>query len=350
MRKLTPRQVSALSAALSAFVIGRAHAVLCSEDPAAPNCTLSEIVINSCQYCEEIQPGVWFEGVIPSQTGVGGTSVLPDPTVVPAVTTIPFSPNNNPDCKVNSIHDNTIGDFIMSSEGGDSQVESETLDDYGYEQTNETLYVPPAKQDPTCTSDCAYIPSPGSGCTVDGVDLHQWYTSQLEAGGAPASIFANPDIKMCMGPSGVTGTTAENDIYNWSYDWRNYGTAPLLTSTEGWQLFSAAFTEVQNGVQNAITNATGGNLVFAELPATAQAAIMDFSWYNDGGVLNNPNNAIAVQSLQLMANDNWDGLISYWQKLATEYHNPRFAAEAGELMKARAAGELPGTGAPCAPA
>ncbi|MBW8076490.1 MAG: hypothetical protein GJU76_00075 [Gallionella sp.] len=258
------------------------------------------------------------------------------------MTTIPFSPNNNPDCKVNSIHDNTIGDFIMSQEGGDPQVEHETLSNYGYELTNETMYVPPDSS--------THQASVGSGCTVDGVDLHQWHTWQLEAGGAPASIFANPDIKMCMGPSGVTGTTAENDIYNWSYDWRNYGTAPLLTSTEGWQLFSAAFTEVQNGVQNAITNATGGNLVFAELPATAQAAIMDFSWYNDGGVLNNPNNAFAVQSLQLMANDNWDGLISYWQALAKEYNNPRFAAEAGELMKARAAGELPSKGAPCAPA
>jgi len=137
MRKLTPRQVSALSAALSAFVIGRAHAVLCSEDPAAPNCTLSEIVINSCQYCEEIQPGWWYESSIPSQTSVGGISVEPAPTVIPGVTTIPFSPNNNTDCKVNSIHDNTIGDFIMSNEGGDSQVESETLSNYGY-----TIYYP----------------------------------------------------------------------------------------------------------------------------------------------------------------------------------------------------------------
>ena len=338
MRKLTPRQVTALSAALSAFVIGRAHAVLCSEDPAAPDCTLSEIVINSCQYCEEIQPGWWYESSIPSQTSVGGISVAPAPTVIPSVTTIPFSPNNNPDCKVNVVHDNTIGDFIMSNEGGDPQVENETLHNYGYELTNETMYVPPDSS--------THQASVGSGCTVDGVDLHWWYPSQLEAGGAPASIFANPDIKMCMAPGGVTGTTAENDIYNWSYDWRNYGTAPLLTSTEGWQLFSAAFTEVQNGVQNAITTATSGNLVFAELPATAQAAIMDFSWYNDGGVLNNINNPIAVRSLNLMANDNWDGLISYWKSL----NNPRYAAEAGVLMKARAAGELPGTGAPCAPA
>ncbi len=336
MRKLTPRQVSALSAALSAFVIGRAHAVLCSEDPAAPNCTLSEIVINSCQYCEEIQPGWWYEGPIPSLTEVGGISVLPDPTDIPAVTTIPFSPNNNPDCKVNSIHNNTIGDFIMSNEGGDSQVKSETLGNYGYELTNDTMYVPP---DPT-----THQPSAGSGCTVDGVDLHQWYTSQLEAGGAPASIFANPDIKMCMGPSGVTGTTAENDIYNWSYDWRNYGTAPLLTSTEGWQLFSAAFTEVQNNVQSAINLATSGNLVFAELPATAQAAIMDFGWYNDGGYLGT-DHKIAEQSLTLMASENWDGLISYWKSLGG-----RYAIEAGELMQARKDGELPGTGAPCAPA
>ncbi|MDA8206228.1 MAG: hypothetical protein M0Z36_09165 [Thermaerobacter sp.] len=337
MRKLTPRQVSALSAALSAFVIGRAHAVLCSEDPAAPDCTLSEIVINSCQYCEEIQPGWWYEGPIPSLTEVGGISVLPDPTDIPAVTTIPFSPNNNPDCKVNSIHNNTIGDFIMSNEGGDSQVEQETLSNYHYKLTNETMYVPPDSS--------THQPSAGSGCTVDGVDLHQWYTSQLEAGGAPASIFANPDIKMCMGPSGVTGAPAENDIYNWSYDWRNYGTAPLLTSTEGWQLFSAAFTEVQNGVQNDISVATNGTLAFAELPATAQAAIMDFSWYNDGGVLNNPNNTIAVQSLNFIANNNWDGLISYWKSLGG-----RYAIEAGELMQARKDGELPPTGAPCAPA
>ena len=343
MRKLTPRQVSALSAALSAFVIGRAHAVLCSEDPGAtPDCTISEIIINSCQYCEEIQPGVWFEGVIPSQTGVGGTSILPDPTVVPAVTTIPFSSSNNPDCKTNYIHDNTISTFIMSNEGGDSQVESATLSNYGYELTNETMYVPP---DPT-----THQPTVGSGCTVDGVDLHWWYPSQLEAGGAPASIFANPDIKMCMGPSGVTGSTAESDIYSWSYDWRYLGQPPLLTSTEGWQLFSAAFTEVQNNVQSAINLATNGNLVFAELPATAQAAIMDFAWYNDGGYLGNQNNLIAKNSLNLMVNDNWDGLISYWQQLATEYHNPRYAAEAGELMQARKDGELPGTGAPCAPA
>ena len=52
------------------------------------------------------------------------------------MTTIPFSPNNNPDCKVNSIHNNTIGDFIMSNEGGDSQVKSETLGNYGYELTH----------------------------------------------------------------------------------------------------------------------------------------------------------------------------------------------------------------------
>ena len=335
MRKLTRREVSALSAVLSAFVVGRAHAALCSEDPGAPNCTLPQISINSCQYCEEIQPGTWFETPTSSQTGVGGIAVMPAPTVIPAVTTIPFSPSNNPNCKVNSVDDSGISSFIIGREVSDSQVESTTEEFYHYELNNETMFVPPVKN--------TGQPSSGSGCTVDGVDLHWWYPSQLEAGGAPASIFANSDIKQCMAPGGLTGSNAENAIYNWSYDWRNYGTAPLLTSTEGWQIFSGAFNEVLSGIENSLV---GSNIVFGELPNSAQVAIMDFSWYNDGGVLNNPNNSIAQASLQYIQRDQWDQLISYWQSL----DNPRYAKDAGELMQARKDGELPGTGAPCAPA
>ena len=341
MRKLTRKEVAAISAVLGIFSVGAKHAMACSESGAnGQPCTLQTVTVNaySCPDCEYISP-VWYT---PPSSYAPGPSYTPGSGGSTGGSVPPFNPANNPHCATPGVDKTDIQSTITANEGTDANVSAMGGKNYGDPwMTNETGYVP-AK---------SYLPPyPNSGVTVDGVDLSKWWNYQLEDNGAPSSLFT-PAVDSLMthlvwsggypgegtpSPYAPTGSTALNQLYIDT----NGGATPLFTATGAEEIFQAAYNAVLGNVQSNI-----GSVSFGQLPDATQGAIMDFAWNVDSGYLWSNSIGKTVQ-LDIEQQD-WVGLGSYLLDLGFNDKNMRFAIDGAAILADIKAGKLPEQGNPC---
>lgn len=334
MRKLTRKEVAAVSAVLGIFSVGAKHAFACSESGAnGQPCELQQITVHaySCPDCEYIPP-VWYA---PPSSTMMGPSYTPGSGGSSGGSVPPFNPANNPHCATPGVDKGDIQSTIRANEGTDANVSALGAKNYGYSwMTNETGYVP-AK---------SYLtPYPNSGVTVNGVDLSKWWPWQLEQAGAPSSLFT-PDVDSLMthlvwsggyggegtpSPYAPTGDTALLQLY----DSTNGGVTPLFTVAGGQEIFQAAYNAVLGNVQNSI-----GSVSFGQLPDGTQTAIMDFAWNQDAGYLSS--NATVRDDIR---DEDWLSLGSY----LLNQNNVRLALDGAAILADIKAGKLPEQGGPC---
>ena len=332
MRKLTPKEVTALCALLSTCALGSKRVMAC--EVGVP-CTLPPVVVQACGDCELVAPDIEFTPF--NDPGTGYTI----PTVdIPGDTVPPFNPSNNPNCATPAVDTSDIKSFIMQNEGADPAVQGMAGKYYGKPLTNESGYVPWTN----ASSSCAAGPSCVSGLTTDGVDLSEWYPNQLEAQGAPASIFTSLISNTFMPHTcelkfgiyvtcqGAKGSAALSLIEAYT----DNGAVPFFTAAEAQELNNAAYGAVLTNLRDNI-----GSVDFAQLPNNTQQALMDFAWNQDAGYLTSTGVGQTVQSY--VENGEWLILADYLEANG----GLRGALDAAKIKQDIASGKLPEYGKPC---
>lgn len=330
MRKLTPKEVAALCAVLSTCALGSKQVMACEVD--VP-CTLPPVTVSACGDCELVEPNVEYTPF--NDPGTGYTI----PTVyISGEPVSPFNPANNPNCATPAVDTTDIKSFIMQNEGDDSAVSASSTKHYQISLTNETGYVPYTN----ATSSCAAGPNCNSGLTVDGVDLSKWFPSDLEAYGAPSTIFT-ATIKGTFMPhpcrckpgytiQGVVGSQALSLIEAYT----DNGTVPFFTAAQAQELNDAAYGAVVANLRDNI-----GSVNFSQVPDNTQQALMDFAWNQDAGYLTSTSVGQQVQSY--VENGEWLLLADYLEANG----GLRGALDAAKIKQDIASGKLPEYGQPC---
>jgi hypothetical protein len=334
MRKLTRKEVAAISAVLGIFSVGAKHAMACSESGAnGQPCTLQTVTVNaySCPDCEYVPPQ-WWTPPTPSWDGgsfTAGTSGFSGGTVTP------FNPANNPNCSTPPDNKAEIQSYILANEGNDALVSALSKTNYQDPwMNNETGYVP---------AESYMTPYPNSGVTVMGIDLSNWTPTELEDNGAPASLFTSTVDSLMVhlvwsggypgegtpSPYAPTGSAALNQLYIDT----NAGATPLFTATGAQEIFQAGYNAILGAVQSNI-----GTVPFGQLPNGTQEGIMDYAFNADGGNLyKNPT------LLGYIKNEDWLSLGEYLLGMK----RIRFATDGAAILTDIREGKLPEQGGPC---
>lgn len=342
MRKLTRKEIVAVSAMLGVFSFGAKQALACS---AAQPCTLPPVTISQyeCPSCEYIPLNI-SNYIYAPPFSPPGPSYVPGTVTSPGGTVPPFDPSKNPHCTTPGVDKTSIQDFIAPNEGNDTLVEAMTGSpkEYGYAYNNETGYVPWtggwSNTVSGVTITCPLGPDCNSGFTTDGVDLSQWTSNALIANGAPSSLFGTagvltPFVLHQVCPHGTctwdapTGAKAMDMIAGDTSDGQN----KLISTSNAQSLFNAAYNSILGNLQSHM-----GSVPFGQLPDGTQQAIMDYAWSQDGGSLSG-----TVASY--ITNMDWASLGTYLlgqKKL-------RLALDGAAILADIKSGKLPDKGGPC---
>lgn len=332
MRKLTPREISSICAAVGVCSLGRAHASV-----------LEEVIISGdsgCESCQELTSTVEYT---PPQDPGGGSFTPTTIYVIPGGSNPSEAvlKQNNPDCNSPLVDKNDIQTQILGAEGDDYSVALMSLDNYGEDSlNNETGYVP---------AQSINTPYAYSGATFTGVDVGQYSATQLQDyAGVPASIVdkikfftVQPPSYIFVGghkeyiPGGAPlGWAALNAINSITVN----GEYQILTAAESNTLFQDIYTYTLNNFTAQLDNF---GVTVAQLPSETQTALMDYAWNSSDGILSSTGPTAAVYN-DLRDED--------WANLA-------FALETGGGLRGAQDGNkiyddiinyrLPSTGNPC---
>lgn len=345
MRKLTRKEVAAISAVLGVCSVGAKHAFACSEGGYGDTC-LQQITIHAstCPDCDYI-PLQSVNQVYTPPYPPAGPSYTPGSVTSSSGSVPPFNPANNPHCAHPGVDTADLQSFISPGEGNDAAVEAMTGSphEYGKKYNNETGYVPWTNGwSVTYSSGYTYTCPAGADCysgfTTDGIDLGQFTADQLIANGVPSSL---------VGPTGpLYNYTAQDKCAHGACaliaptGWRaqgmiaaqtDGGAIPIMSAADAQSIFMGGYNWILGNLQTHM-----GSVPFGQLPNGTQEALMDYAFSQDGGNLT----GIVLFDIQ---NEDWRSLGEY----LLGQKSLRLALEGAAILADIREGKLPNQGGPC---